>query len=185
MDTFSQSGIIVRCLRCGAKNHIPRHRMNDTPLCGACGARLDELIIQCIECGAKNRVSESRVFERPYCGKCGAPLYRGDVVVATDDTFDAEVLSFPGPVLVCVWRPNCMCSRIILPAVERIAPKYGGGIRVARINLKDNPQTAARYGVTETPSFLFFKNGSHFTTLSGAATEDDIERHLAEIVREE
>ena len=74
-----QNYFIVRCLRCGQKNRIFRHRLKDRPVCGRCGFLLDELIVQCLHCGAKNRIPEDRLQELPLCARCKVPLYHEDM----------------------------------------------------------------------------------------------------------
>jgi thioredoxin 2 len=71
---MGQEDMIIRCLNCGTKNRIPQARMQDHPVCGRCGASLDEMIIRCLSCGKKNRMPENRLSERPLCGHCGLPL---------------------------------------------------------------------------------------------------------------
>jgi thioredoxin 2 len=57
---MTEKQMVVRCLNCGTKNRIPETRLHDRPLCGKCGAVLDEMIIRCLKCGTKNRVPASR-----------------------------------------------------------------------------------------------------------------------------
>ena len=71
---MSEKQMVIRCLNCGTKNRIPKERLHDRPLCGKCGATLDEMIIRCLRCGTKNRMPENRLTEQPLCGKCGTAL---------------------------------------------------------------------------------------------------------------
>ena len=75
LNKIPQDCFVVRCLRCGQKNRISRHRLKDRPVCGGCGFFLDELIVQCLHCGAKNRIPENRLNDLPLCSKCKKPLY--------------------------------------------------------------------------------------------------------------
>ncbi len=92
--------MVIRCLNCGTKNRIPNERLHDRPLCGKCGATMDEMIIRCLGCGTKNRMPENRLNDRPLCGKCGATLVvtgdQGRPIDVTDSTFSREILSSPG-----------------------------------------------------------------------------------------
>ena len=180
---MGENEFIIRCMRCGQKNRIKRQRLNDRPRCGRCGAVLDELIIRCMECGTRNFIPEDRVSDRPVCGKCHTPLYQGTLVEITDDSFDREVAGFPGPVVVCIWTPSCELCCQSLPIIEQIAHRYAGGIKIARLNIDQNPRIAAEYEASETPSYLIFKDGIFQMKLSGALTRLEIEQHLKSILK--
>ena len=79
LNKMPQDCFIVRCLRCGQKNRISRHRLKDRPVCGGCGFFLDELIVKCLYCGSKNRIPENRLHDLPLCARCKAPLYDEDI----------------------------------------------------------------------------------------------------------
>jgi len=109
---MKEKQMVLRCLNCGTKNRIPEERLHNRPLCGKCGARLDEMIIRCLSCGTKNRMPENRLDSLPLCGKCGTALVvtgnqEGSPIDVTDSTFNREVLSSPGAVLVDCWAPWC------------------------------------------------------------------------------
>lgn len=182
---MKQNEFIIRCLRCGQKNRIVPEHLSNTPRCGRCGAALDELIIRCMECGTRNLVPEERVSDRPICGKCGAPLYLGSVVEVSDRSFSEEVLAFPGPVLVCFWSDTCESCRVSLPALEYMTHTYAGSIKVVRLKVDDAPETVSRFGITETPSFLLFKNGVERKKLTGPMKPADLKEHLQPLLTDE
>ncbi len=178
-----KNDLIIRCLVCGQKNRIPFSRLNDLPLCGRCGSPIDELISVCLECGTKNRIPDDRLNDRPICGKCGVPLYHGDVVSVDDQSFSQEIMSFPGPVLVCFWAPWCVSSRTTMPLLEKLASRYGGGIRIARLNIENNSSIPKKYGIEHTPSFLFFRDGQLASKVEGVFTSEAIEKKLHAIFK--
>ena len=96
--------VIIRCLNCGTKNRIPKHKLQGRSLCGKCCTSLDELIIPCLKCGTKNRLSEDRLNQKPLCGKCREPLIIPQQKImafeVTDHTFAREVLTTESSVLV-------------------------------------------------------------------------------------
>lgn len=175
--------LIIRCMRCGQKNRISRDRVNDRPICGRCGSPLDELIVQCIECGTKNRVMEERLSERAICSKCGAFLYQGSASRISDESFSGEVISFPGPVLVCFWSSSKSSSRKALNLIERVASKYAGGVKIAHMNKENNPHTVMEYTIEETPTFLFFNNGKPVEKIEKIITMEEIDTCLRSIIK--
>jgi thioredoxin 2 len=156
-------------------------------MCGKCGAVLDEMIIRCLHCGTKNRMPETRLNDRPLCGKCGVPLVvmsdQGLPVEVTDGTFNREVLSAPGSVLVDCWAPWCGPCKMVAPILDELAAKYAGGVGIAKLNVDENPLTAARYDIHNIPTMLLFKDGNLVNRLEGALPKETIEQHLISIMK--
>lgn len=142
----------------------------------------ESIIATCHECGTKNRIPKSRMGEKPLCGKCKAPLSTGPVtdkpIDVTDMTFHSEILDFPGPVLVDCWAPWCGPCRTVGPVIEQLASEYAGRVRIAKLNVDENPQTASRYSIRSIPTMLLFKNGDLVNNLVGALPKGEIESHL-------
>ncbi|MBU1743559.1 MAG: thioredoxin TrxC [Proteobacteria bacterium] len=145
------------------------------------------MIIRCLRCGTKNRMPENRLNEKPLCGKCGAVLVvtsdQGRPVEVTDGTFSREVLSSPGSVLVDCWAPWCGPCRMVAPVLDELASKYAGGVRIAKLNVDENPLTASRYDVRNIPTMLLFKDGKLVNSLVGALPKETIEEHLLAILK--
>ncbi|MBW1735627.1 MAG: thioredoxin TrxC [Deltaproteobacteria bacterium] len=139
-------------------------------------------MVKCPRCGAKNRVPRERINQRPICGRCKTPLKKADFpavpVDITDQTFNREVLSFSGPVLVDCWAPWCGPCTMVGPILVQLASEYAGRLKIAKLNVDENPATASRYGIQSIPTMLLFKNGNHVNTLVGALPRDEIERQL-------
>jgi len=92
-------------------------------------------------------------------------------VIVTDATFQQEVLDSDLPVLVDLWAPWCGPCRMIAPIVEKLAREYAGRLKVAKLNVDDNPRTAAAYHVQGIPTLLIFKNGRVADRIVGVAPE--------------
>jgi thioredoxin 2 len=184
---MKEEQIIIRCLNCGTKNRIPSGRLQERPACGKCHAPLDDMIIRCLNCGTKNRMPEDRLNDRPLCGKCHAPLVIGNAeahpVDVTDESFAREVLMSNGPTLVDCWAPWCGPCRSVAPVLDELAQKYAGGVKIAKLNVDENPVIASEYGVRSIPTMLFFKEGKLVNKVIGAHPKDEIEKHLLSIMK--
>ncbi len=178
--------VIIRCLTCGTKNRIPKQKFHGRPSCGHCHAPLDDLIIRCLKCGAKNRMPEERLNAKPLCGKCGEPLVipRESVkpIDVTDDSFPREVLSQETSVLVDCWAPWCGPCQSLSPIIDELATDYANGVKVVKLNVDENPETASQYGIRSIPTLLFFREGKLVERLVGAHPKQEIEKHLLAII---
>jgi thioredoxin len=92
-------------------------------------------------------------------------------VAVSDETFQQDVLESDLPVLVDLWAPWCGPCHMIAPIVEKIARDYAGQLKVAKLNVDDNPQTAMTYYVQGIPTLLIFKNGRVADRIVGAVPE--------------
>jgi thioredoxin 2 len=139
-------------------------------------------IVSCNHCGTKNRIPVERLRDRAICGRCRSPLAAGNTpahpVEITDRTFQEEVLSFPGPVLVDCWAPWCGPCRMVAPMMDQLASEYAGRVKITKLNTDDNPAMASQYGIQSIPTLLLFKNGRQVNRLVGALPKGEIEKHL-------
>lgn len=128
-------------------------------------------IASCPSCGGANRVRRDRVLEglSPVCGHCRKGLaVDASPVTVTDDSFATEVLGFPRPVLVDLWAAWCAPCRMIAPALEEIAGDLMGRVRIAKLNVDENPDTHARLRASGIPTLVMFKGGKEVDRVVGA-----------------
>ena len=92
----------------------------------------------------------------------------------TDDTFEAEVLQSPQPVLVDYWAEWCGPCKMISPILDEISREYAGKLKVAKVNIDDNQATPAKFGIRGIPTLMLFKNGSVEATKVGALSKSQL-----------
>lgn len=90
---------------------------------------------------------------------------------ATDQNFEKEILQSDLPVLVDFWAPWCGPCRMVGPIVEKLAQEFQGKVKVAKLNVDENQQTAQKYQVMSIPTLKIFKNGQEVDNLIGAQPE--------------
>ena len=146
----------------------------------------NNIMVRCANCGAKNRIPKGRLDQGPICGKCKTPLKVAHSpavpVDVTDQTFNGEVLSFPGPVLVDCWAPWCGPCRTVAPLLDQLASEYAGRVKIAKLNVDENPVIASQYVVQSIPTMILFNRGKHIEKIVGALPKHDIERHLSAVL---
>lgn len=85
----------------------------------------------------------------------------------TDDTFEAEVIQSATPAVVDFWAVWCNPCRMIAPILEEIAEEYDGQLKVAKIDVDQNPQVATQFGIMSIPTLILFKDGEAVERLIG------------------
>jgi thioredoxin len=147
------------------------------------------LVIPCTSCGTKNRVDPRHASEQlAKCGKCGTPLdltkgaeaaAPAKPVIVTDASFQREVVQNSSrPVLLDCWAPWCGPCRIVGPIMEQLAAESNGRYRVAKLNVDENPRTAAQFQIQSIPTMLIFKDGKLVDRIVGAQPKPAIAARL-------
>jgi thioredoxin 1 len=100
------------------------------------------------------------------------------VIDVSDQNFESEVIKSTLPVLLDLWAPWCGPCRMVAPVIESLAKKYDGKVKFCRLNVDENPQTAAKYRVMSIPTLMFFKNGEVTDTVVGAVPERTLQPRI-------
>jgi thioredoxin 1 len=100
----------------------------------------------------------------------------------SDATFESEVLKATGPVVVDFWAEWCGPCRMIAPALEEIAGSLGEKVKIVKLNVDENPQTAAKYNIQSIPTLMIFKNGDMSSRQIGAAPKQKLEQWITSAV---
>ncbi len=134
-------------------------------------------IIRCPSCGQANRVPEVGSGKKAVCGKCKTPLETSDgkPVVLTDGNFRAAIAR--GKFVVDFWAAWCGPCRTIAPILDALATERSD-LRIGKLNVDENPRTAAAFQVQGIPLLVFFNDGVEKGRLTGAVPRGQIENAI-------
>jgi thioredoxin 1 len=100
----------------------------------------------------------------------------------SDANFEAEVLKSTQPVVVDFWAEWCGPCKMIAPALEEIAGSLGEKVKIVKLNVDENPNTASKYGIMSIPTLMMFKNGEMSSRQVGAAPKQKLEQWITSSV---
>lgn len=139
-------------------------------------------VIRCPSCGQANRVPDVTAGQTAICGRCKTPLGRkaagGHPIELSDANF-AETIGDGRPTVVDFWAAWCGPCRMIAPIIEDLAASRAD-VRFAKLNVDENSQTSARFGVQGIPLLVFFKDGSERGRVVGAVPRGQIEAAITQ-----
>jgi thioredoxin 1 len=100
------------------------------------------------------------------------------IVHTSDSNFDQDVLKSPQPVLLDFWAEWCGPCKMIAPILDQIATEYGDRLRIAKLNIDENPQTPPKFGIRGIPTLILFKNGAVEAQKVGALSKAQLAAFL-------
>ena len=98
----------------------------------------------------------------------------GNIVHASDDNFEGQVMNADRPVLVDYWAEWCGPCKMIAPILDEVADSYGDRLKVVKLNIDENPETPPKYGIRGIPTLMLFKNGNVEATKVGALSKSQL-----------
>jgi thioredoxin 2 len=141
-------------------------------------------MMTCSACGATHRVPAHKLKQgaEPRCGRCKSPLGDGKTMVVTDGSFATRVDACEQPVLVDAWAPWCGPCRQLAPVIDELASELSGRVRVVKLNVDENPQTAQRFEVRSIPTLIVMRGGREVGRILGARPKSEILRQLDQVL---
>ncbi|MBW1805561.1 MAG: thioredoxin [Deltaproteobacteria bacterium] len=106
----------------------------------------------------------------------------GNILEVTDDSFESEIMGSDIPAIVDFWAEWCGPCKMVGPVVEELAEEYKGKIKVAKMDVDQNRQTPARFGIRNIPTLILFKGGEVVHTIIGAQPKSSIEDELKKLL---
>ncbi|MCL4338093.1 thioredoxin [Patescibacteria group bacterium] len=103
-------------------------------------------------------------------------------VKVTDDTFDSEVVKSDIPVLVDFWAVWCGPCQMQNPILEEVAKEFEGKVKIAKLNVDENPKTAAKYGIMSIPTLMLFKGGTSVKQMIGVQSKETLAGEFKKVV---
>ncbi len=106
----------------------------------------------------------------------------GDILEISDDSFESEIMNSDIPAMVDFWAEWCGPCKKVGPVVEELSKEYKGKIKIAKMDVDNNRQTPAKFGIRNIPTLILFKGGEVVNTIVGAQSKSSIEDELKKLL---
>ncbi len=147
-------------------------------VCPELGETMSEsLHVVCPHCQTTNRVRADQLVSGPDCGNCKKALFDGQPAALDEAAFDKHIARNQIPVLVDFWAPWCGPCRVVAPVLEDIAEERDD-LKIVKLNIDENQQTAATHSILAIPTMVLFRNGQEAKRIQGAMPKKRLEAEL-------
>lgn len=125
-------------------------------------------VVVCPGCHSANRFPSARLGDGPRCGKCKQPLFTGEPIELTDQSFDRHLKRSDIPLVTDFWAAWCGPCKMMAPFFEQAAAQLEPRVRLVKVNTDENPMLAQRYRINSIPTTVVFKGGREVARQPGA-----------------
>jgi len=147
---------------------------------------MDSVTFRCHSCGTLNRAPAARSGQTAKCGQCGehtkVPEVSAGALTVSDATFDSVIKEADRTALVEFWSPTCGHCVRMGPVLDGLARELSGRVRVAKLDITNNPRTASLYEIRSTPAFVVFRGGREAARFVGAMSREEMLEHVKAFV---
>jgi thioredoxin 2 len=132
----------------------------------------------CPHCEAVNRIPENKLSANPSCGRCKQPLFSGQPVELTDQTFEKHLKRNDLPLVVDFWAPWCGPCKMMAPHFNTVTAQLEPNVRMAKLNTEQAQHSAARFNIRSIPTLAVFKGGREVARQAGAMDAQTLNRWI-------
>jgi len=143
----------------------------------------ESLHLACPACLTVNRVPAERLRQAPKCGHCHQPLFTGQPLALTRDSFNKILNGSDIPIVVDFWAPWCGPCKMMAPAYEQAARELEPEVRLAKVDTEAEPGLGNEFGIRSIPTIVLFSRGREIARHSGAIGSSDIIRWVRSAAR--
>ena len=138
--------------------------------------------VTCPYCGSVGRIPAEQFNDDLQCGSCGRAMFAAKPLELTAAAFADTIADSQIPVLVDFWAAWCGPCKMVAPVLDELAEEMGEKVRVAKLNVDENPATPGKFGVRGIPTLILFKEGKVVDQVVGAVPKNQLEGLIKKVL---